>query len=75
MSKLPDLEGAQVIHLGKVSRKQINKYKKGYGKMFTEVQQVVAKAKREQLGSTVVPSVVVHRRKGKKLQCRRYAFL
>jgi hypothetical protein len=66
MSKLPALEGAQVEHLGKISRKQINQYKKGYGQMFMEVQNVVAKAKRDNPGSTVIPSVVVHRRKGKK---------
>jgi hypothetical protein len=66
MSKVPELEGAQVIHVGKVSRKQINQYKKGYGKMFTEVQNIVAKAKRDNPGSVVVPSVVTHRKKGKQ---------
>ena len=50
----------------KISKKQINQYKKGYGRMFTEVQNVVAKAKRDEPNSTVVPSVVLHRRKGKQ---------
>jgi hypothetical protein len=56
-----------IIHLGKKSRKQIKKYKQGLGTMFLEVQHVLANAQTQTESNTsVVPTVVVHRRKNKK---------
>lgn len=55
-----------VIHLGKKSRKDIRNYQQGVGTMFIEVQQLVEKA-RESTGKNVLPLVVVHRKKRKKL--------
>jgi hypothetical protein len=56
-----------VIHMGKTSRKAIKKYKKGYGKMFMEVQQVAERAKATApAGENVLPIVVLHRKKIKK---------
>jgi len=58
---------SNVIHLGKKSRKEIKKYKKGYGKMFMEVQQVLDRAKATAAaGENVLPIVVLHRKKLKK---------
>jgi DNA primase catalytic subunit len=56
-----------VIHLGKKSRKEIKKYKKGIGTMFTEVQQLLEKAKANAApGEDVIPMVAIHKRKMKK---------
>lgn len=58
---------SHVVHLGKKSKKQIKKYRKGYGSMYEEVQQVLARAKSNaNAGESVVPMVVVHHRKKKK---------
>ena len=58
---------AHVVHLGKKSKKQVKKYRKGYGSMYDEVQHVLAKAKTNAApGENVVPMVVVHHRKKKK---------
>ena len=64
---MANLPAPHVVHLGKKSRKQIKKYKKGFGAMHYEVQHIVSQAK-EQLGTEkeVLPVVVVHRRKKKK---------
>jgi len=60
-------ELVNVIHLGKKSRKEIKKFKKGYGKMFMEVQQVIGHAKKTTTaGEDVLPIVVLHRKKIKK---------
>ena len=56
-----------VVHLGKKSRKEIKKYKKGVGSMFMEVQQLLAKAQANaKPGEEVVPIVVLHKKKQKK---------
>jgi len=56
-----------VIHLGKKSRKEIKKYKKGYGKMFMEVQQILERAKANApAGEEILPVVVIHKKKIKK---------
>ena len=62
-----NLPTPHVIHLGKKSRKQIKKFKKGYGAMHHEVQSVIAQAN-EQVGpdKEVLPIVVTHGRKRRK---------
>jgi len=58
---------SNVIHLGKKSRKEIKKFKKGYGKMFMEVQQVIERAKTTApAGQNVLPMVGLFRKKIKK---------
>lgn len=55
-----------VTHLGKKSRKEIKKFKKGYGKLFLEVQQVIDRAKSTApAGNDVLPVVVSFRQKNK----------
>ena len=57
---------SNVIHLGKKSRKEIKKFKKGYGKMFMEVQQVNESAKTTVfVGLYVLPKVGHFRKKVK----------
>ncbi|WP_259065704.1 hypothetical protein HDF24_02635 [Mucilaginibacter sp. X4EP1] len=56
-----------VVYLGKKSKKQIKKYRKGYGSMYDEVQHVLAKANAnagENKG--LLPMVIVHRKKNPK---------
>jgi len=60
-------QSVNVIHLGKKSRKEIKKFKKGYGKMFMEVQQVIERAKSTApAGQDVLPVVGLFRKKMKK---------
>lgn len=64
---MADLPVPHVIHLGKKSKKDIKKFKKGHGSMHYEVQSVIARAK-EQLadsGKEPLPVVVTHSKKKK----------
>ncbi len=62
-----NLPQPHVVHLGKKSKKQIKRYRKGYGSMFNEVHGVVSQTKAEYGDEKqILPIVVVHRRKKKK---------
>ncbi len=72
MSDTPQKEPI-VIHLGKKSRKQIKKYKKGIGSMFMEVQQIIARTNAQTPAEDeVVPMVVLHRNKKRKKKKKKY---
>jgi hypothetical protein len=57
----------KVINLGKVTKSQVSKLKKGYGKLMEEVHQIaaheVAQLPDPGEGKTYRPVVIVHRRK------------
>lgn len=59
-------ESSQVIHLGKKSKKEIKKYKQGFGAMHMEVQHVLGQVKTQAGDQSVLPIVVVHKAKKKK---------
>lgn len=63
-----------IINLGKQSRKRIKRLIKGHGKLWYEVEgvvdQVSEKLGEELEGKTIVPLVMVYRRKQKKKRLR-----
>lgn len=56
-----------VVHMGKKKKKEIKKYRRGYGEMHLEVEHIIEQAKSIYgEDKEIVPIVIVHKRKGKK---------